>query len=172
MLARSPRRLFAAALIAAVALAGAACGGEPQQSALEREVQEYLRGVVAPAELSDIDCPDDAPVTRGSIFRCDGIVDGSFYEAEITIVDAQGRKEIRPQHAVLRVLATETELAASAANMLGFAVTADCGYSDYLVVAVNQNFLCTLNRETDDSTQDIEVTVLNEAGTIDWSLRF
>ena len=62
-----------AALLMATVLA--ACGGGNDQSQVEREVQDYLQSVVAPAEIADIDCPEDAPIRPGSTFLCDGLVE-------------------------------------------------------------------------------------------------
>ena len=160
-----------AALVAAVGMLAAACGGEPEQTSIEREVQNYLQSVVAPAEIADINCPPDAPIRPGSSFLCDGLVENEFYEAQVTIIDAQGRKEIRPRHAVMQVIAKETGLAAEAAVDLGFDVQADCGNSLYLVVPVGQTFLCTLEQSDTGQTQDIEVKVQNEIGATDWKLK-
>ena len=160
-----------AALVATVVLLAAACGGDPEQTAIEREVQNYLQSVVAPAEISDIDCPPDAPIRPGSSFLCNGLVENEFYEAQVTIIDEQGRKEIRPRHAVMQVIAKEASLAAEAAEALGFDVQADCGDSLYLVVSVGQPFLCTLEQSGTDLTQDIEVKVQNEIGTTVWKLK-
>ena len=164
--------IIACAVVAALSAAVlAACGGEPDQSATEREVQEYLSGVVAPAEISDISCPENAPIQPGSTFLCDGLVEGSFYEAQVTVIDQQGRKEVRPRQAVMPVSATETELGAEAATALGFGVRADCGDDQYLVVSVGHTFLCKLERSDSGETADIEVEVLNESGAISWKLK-
>lgn len=148
-----------------------ACGGEPDQSQVEREVQDYLQSVVAPAEIAEIDCPEDAPIRPGSTFLCDGLVEGAFYEAQVTIIDEQGRREIRPRQAVMQVNATETALGAEAASALGFNVQADCGDDLYLVVSVGHTFLCTLAQNDGGATQDIEVKVQNEIGAIEWRLK-
>lgn len=149
----------------------AACGGGTDQSQVEREVQDYLQSVVAPAEIADIDCPEDAPIRPGSTFLCDGLVEGAFYEAQVTIIDEQGRREIRPRQAVMQTNATETALGAEAAAALGFGVQADCGDDQYLVVSVGHTFLCTLERSDTGATQDIEVEVQNEIGAIEWRLK-
>ncbi len=151
------------------ALAG--CGESSDQSQVEREVQDYLQSVVAPAAITDIDCPDDAPIRPGSTFLCDGLVEGSFYEAQVTIIDEQGRREIRPRQAVMQVNATETALGAEAATALGFSVQANCGDDQYLVVSVGNTFLCKLERSDSAAKQDIEVEVLNEIGAIEWRLK-
>ncbi len=168
---RKKRSASLAALATIIVMLAAACGGEPEQTAIEREVQNYLQSVVAPAEISDIDCPPDAPIRPGSSFLCDGLVENEFYEAQVTIIDAQGRKEIRPRHAVMQVIAKETSVAAEAAEALGFDVQADCGDSLYLVVPVGQTFLCTLEQADTGLTQDIEVKVQNEIGATDWKLK-
>ncbi len=166
---RSGLSLVALAVSAAAVLA--ACGGGADQSQVEREVQDYLQSVVAPAEIVDIDCPEDAPIRPGSTFLCDGLVEGAFYEAQVTIIDEQGRREIRPRQAVMQVNATETALGAEAATALGFGVQADCGDDQYLVVSVGHTFLCTLERSDTGATQDIEVEVQNEIGAIEWRLK-
>lgn len=160
---------IAAALVSGVALG--ACGGGTDQTQVEREVQDYLQSVVAPAEIADIDCPEDAPIRPGSTFLCDGLVEGDFYEAQVTIIDEQGRREIRPRQAVMQTNATETALGAEAANALGFGVQANCGDAQYLVVSVGHTFLCTLERSDTGETQDIEVEVQNEIGAIEWRLK-
>ena len=148
-----------------------ACGGGPEQTQVEREVQAYLQSVVAPAAIADISCPPDAPVRPGSTFLCDGKVEGAFYEAQVTIIDEQGRREVRPRQAVMQVNATETALGAEAATALGFSVQADCGDDQYLVVSVGHTFLCTLERTDTGATQDIQVEVQNEIGAIEWRLK-
>ena len=162
-------RIIATAMLMAGVLA--ACGGGTEQTQVEREVQDYLQSVVAPAEIADIDCPEDAPIRPGSTFLCDGLVEGAFYEAQVTIIDEQGRREIRPRQAVMQVNATETALGAEAANAMGFTVQADCGDDQYLVVSVGHTFLCTLERSDTAETQDIEVEVQNEIGAIEWRLK-
>ena len=168
---RCRNRLALAALAASAAIVLAACGGGADQSQVEREVQDYLQSVVAPAEIVDIDCPEDAPIRPGSTFLCDGLVEGAFYEAQVTIIDEQGRREIRPRQAVMQVNATETALGAEAATALGFGVQANCGDDQYLVVSVGHTFLCTLERSDTGATQDIEVEVQNEIGAIEWRLK-
>ncbi len=158
-------------MLAVAAMAVGACGGEPDQTQLEREVQDYLQSVVAPAELTDVSCPPNAPIRPGSTFLCNGLVEGAFYEAHVTIIDEQGRREVRPRQAVMQVNATETALGAEAATALGFDVQADCGDDQYLVVSVNQTFLCKLSQSGSGATQDIEVKVLNENGAIEWTLK-
>lgn len=167
-ISRSGRVVSLALLAAGVA---AACGGGTEQTQVEREVQDYLQSVVAPAEIADIDCPEDAPIRPGSTFLCDGLVEGAFYEAQVTIIDEQGRREIRPRQAVMQVNATETALGAEAATALGFNVQANCGDDQYLVVSVGHTFLCTLERSDTAATQDIEVKVQNEIGAIEWRLK-
>ncbi len=163
--------LVLAALAVSAAVVLAACGGGDDQTQVEREVQDYLQSVVAPAEITDIDCPEDAPIRPGSTFLCDGLVEGAFYEAQVTIIDEQGRREIRPRQAVMQTNATETALGAEAATALGFGVQADCGDDQYLVVSVGHTFLCTLERSDTGATQDIEVEVQNEIGAIEWRLK-
>lgn len=167
------RRLRASctAVVVAVTLVSSACGGDPEQTAVEREVQNYLQSVVAPATITDIDCRDDAQIRPGSSFLCDGLVENEYYEAEVTIIDEQGRKEIRPKHAVMQVIAKESSLAVEAAEALGFDVQADCGDNLYLVVSVGHTFLCTLSEPDTGRTQDIEVEVLNETGVTEWTLK-
>ena len=160
-----------AALAVSAAAVPAACSGGSDQTQVEREVQDYLQSVVAPAEIADIDCPKDAPIRPGSTFLCDGLVEGAFYEAHVTIIDEQGRREIRPRQAVMQTNATETALGAEAATALGFGVQADCGDDRYLVVSVGHMFLCTLERSDTGATQDIEVEVQNEIGAIEWRLK-
>lgn len=166
---RRSGHIAVAALLMATVLA--ACGGGNDQSQVEREVQDYLQSVVAPAEIADIDCPEDAPIRPGSTFLCDGLVEGAFYEAQVTIIDEQGRREIRPRQAVMQTNATETALGAEAATALGFGVQANCGDDQYLVVSVGHTFLCTLERSDTGATQDIEVEVQNEIGAIEWRLK-
>ncbi|WP_419842027.1 DUF4333 domain-containing protein [Candidatus Poriferisodalis sp.] len=166
-----PSTSVLAALAVSMAAVFAGCGNGSDQSQVEREVQAYLQSVVAPAEIVDIDCPADAPIRPGSTFLCDGLVEGAFYEAQVTIIDEQGRRLIRPRQAVMRVNATETALGAEAATALGFSVQADCGDSQYLVVSVSSTFLCTLERSDTQATQDIEVEVQNADGVITWRLK-
>ncbi len=177
---RSPRRLewrpvqwlvqWAAVLVAAVIVAGA-CGSEPDQTQLEREVQDYLKSVVAPAEITDVSCPLNAPIRPGSTFLCDGLVEGAFYEAHVTIIDEQGRREVRPRQAVMQVNATETALGAEVATDIGRDVQADCGDDQYLVVSVNQTFLCQVTSPSTGEKGNLEVKVLNENGAIEWTLK-
>lgn len=155
-----------AALAVSAAAALAACGGGADQSQVEREVQDYLQSVVAPAEIVDIDCPEDAPIRPGSTFLCDGLVEGAFYEAQVTIIDEQGRREIRPRQAVMQVNATETALGAEAATATGRSFRADCGDDQYLVISVGNTFRCTLEETDTGKTGNISVTVLNENGAL------
>lgn len=158
-------------MLAVAALALAACGGEPDQTQLEREVQDYLQSVVAPAELTAISCPPNAPIRPGSTFLCNGLVEGAFYEAHVTIIDEQGRREVRPRQAVMQVNATETALGAEIAAEIGRDIRADCGDDQYLVVSVNQTFLCKLHSPSTGETGSAEVKVLNENGAIEWTLK-
>lgn len=159
------------AALGVTTLVAAACGGEPEQTQLEREVQDYLQSVVAPAEISAVSCPPNAPIRPGSTFLCNGLVEGAFYEAHVTIIDEQGRREVRPRQAVMQVNATETALGAEVATDIGRDVQADCGDDQYLVVSVNQTFLCKITSPSTGETGNLEVKVLNENGAIEWTLK-
>ncbi|HCB34272.1 MAG TPA: hypothetical protein DEP66_02825 [Acidimicrobiaceae bacterium] len=164
-----PARTALVAAAAAVALVAAGCGSAGQ-TAIERELQSDLERKVAPAVIADVDCPDDAPLGSGSTFLCDAQVEGQYYEAEVTIIDAQGRFEVARRHAVLNVIRTEASLATDAGRELGRDVRADCGESEYLVVMVASKVNCTLSEVDTGAAQDIIVEVLSADATFDWSL--
>lgn len=160
-----PRR----ALIVAAALL-AACGGGTNQTEMEREIQNALSSDLAPIPVAAVDCPEDVVLDPESVFPCSAEVDGSYFEVQVTILDAQGRWEYERRHAILNVVNTELILQNDLSVALGFDVTADCGDSENLVVSVGNTFLCRLSRVNGGAIRDIEVQVKSADQAIEWSL--
>jgi len=129
-----------------------------------------LADELIPAAIADVDCPEDADLAPESVFLCAADVEGSFYEIQVTIIDAQGRFKHERRHAVLNVVNTENALSADITTALGFRVATDCGDNEYLVVSVHNTFVCDIAREDGDAQRSIEVEVENALGAITWSL--
>ncbi len=151
------------------ALLAAACGGGSNQTEMERQLQNFVADELTPIEISGVDCPEDASMEPESVFLCGAEVESSYYEIEVTILDAQGRFDYEPRHAVLNVVNTEIQLQDEVSTALGFSVVVDCGDNEYLVVSVDNTFQCTLTRE-DGAQRNIEVQVENARSLITWSL--
>ena len=158
-----------ATLIACLVLL-AACGGGTDQTGMERELQNSLAGELVPAEITGVDCPEDADLSPESQFLCSASVEGEYYEVQVTIIDEQGRFEFERRHAVMNVVNTEVQLTSELSQALGFDIDADCGDSEYLVVSVGNTFQCTLTRAEGGAQRNIEVAVENAASVISWSL--
>ena len=167
--ARLQKIAIAVALTTASLLLLAACGGE-SQTEIERNLAAELERHIAPAVIADVDCPDEAPLTSGSEFLCDATVEGQYYEAQVNIIDAQGRFEVQRRHAVLNVIRTEASLSADASLELGLNIRADCSDSEYLVVLVGKKVTCILTDTDSQRTQEIRVTVTSEDAAFDWAL--
>jgi len=146
-----------------------ACGGGTDQTAMERELQTALAGELTPVEIKDVACPEDVELTPESVFLCGAEVESSYYEVQVTVIDAQGRFEYERRHAVLNVVTTELQLEADVTEALGFEVTTNCGDNEYLIVSVGNTFQCTLVRET-GATRNVEVQVENADAVITWQL--
>ncbi len=155
------------AAVTLIFLAG--CGGDSQTD-IERNLIAELERHVAPAVIANVDCPDEAPLTSGSEFLCDAEVEGQYYEALITVIDAQGRFEVQRRHAVLNVIRTEAALGADASLELGLDVRADCDDSEYLVVLVGRKVSCTLTDTTTQRTQEVSMTITSADAAFDWAL--
>lgn len=153
-----------------LALLAAACGGGSDQSAMERDLQVDLADNLTPAEISGVSCPEDVSQAPESVFRCEAEVEGQYFEAQVTIIDAQGRFVYERQHAVMHVVNTELDLEAEVTAALGFEVKTDCGDDEYLVVSVGNTFQCTLTRVEGGAQRNIEVGVINADRAIEWSL--
>ncbi|MCS5688639.1 MAG: hypothetical protein NZ659_07630, partial [Acidimicrobiales bacterium] len=70
-------KLIAPLLLAAAALLSA-CGGGPDQTQLERELQDKAGSDILPAELGMVDCPEDIVVAPESVFICATEVAGQY----------------------------------------------------------------------------------------------
>ena len=85
------RRSRPLGILMGTAMVLVACGGGTDQTATERELQNNLADELTPISVSDVDCPEDAELTPESVFMCGAVVEGSHYEVQVTIIDAQGR---------------------------------------------------------------------------------
>jgi hypothetical protein len=162
------------ATLLGLSLVAAACGGGPEQTQLERDLEADLTSLLAPVSVVATTCIDEPSMARGSIFTCEAVVADSFYEVQVEIIDEQGRFEYERRHSVIGVLKAETSLGADASTDLGREVTADCGDNEYLVVSVLNVFQCQLTLVSDDgagpATRNIEVKVLNADQNVEWIL--
>ena len=161
-------RLVGMLVIAAITLA--ACGGGSSQTEMEQQLQNELSDILTPAEIRNVTCPEDADLTPESVFRCEAVVEGSYFEAQVTIIDAQGRFEYDRQHAVMNVVNLELDLGADATTALGFEVETNCGDSEYLVVSLDNTFQCILTRTENGATRNVEIQVKNADGGYSWVL--
>ncbi len=161
------RSVLALLTVALVFLAS--CGGDDQTD-MERNLAAELERHVAPAVIAKVDCPDEAALTSGSKLLCDAEVEGQYYEAQVTIIDAQGRFEVQRRHAVLNVIRTEAALGADASLELGLDVRADCGDSEYLVVLVGRKVTCILTDTASKRTQEVSMTITSADAAFEWAL--
>ncbi len=157
------------ALLVASLLLLTACGGISQTD-IERNLVVELERHVAPAVLANVDCPDEASLTSGSEFLCDAEVEGQYYEAQISIIDAQGRFEVKRRHAVLNVIRMEASLSQATARDLGRNIRTDCGDSEYLVVLVGNKISCTLTDTDNQQTSEVSVTITSEDAAFEWEI--
>ena len=170
MLQLNPQKLIAVPLITIAALISA-CGGGPDQTQLERELQDRAGSDILPVELGMVDCPEDVVMTPESVFICASEVAGQYYELQVRIIDAQGQYGYVHKHHPLQLVNTEALLANEVAYGVGFDLMIDCGDGEYLVAPIGSTFNCVATRVEGGAQANIEVRLLDEAGRLSWVLR-
>ncbi len=170
MLQLNPQKLIAVPLITIAALISA-CGGGPDQTQLERELEDRAGSDILPVELGVVDCPEDVVMTPESVFICASEVAGQYYELQVRIIDAQGQYGYVHKHHPLQLVNTEALLATEVAHEVGFDLMIDCGDGEYLVAPIGSTFNCVATRVEGGAQANIEVRLLDEAGRLSWVLR-
>ena len=170
MLQLNPQKLIAVPLITIAALISA-CGGGPDQTQLERELEDRAGSDILPVELGVVDCPEDVVMTPESVFICASEVSGQYYELQVRIIDAQGQYGYVHKHHPLQLVNTEALLATEVAYEVGFDLMIDCGDGEYLVAPIGSTFNCVASRVEGGAQANIEVRLLDEAGRLSWVLR-
>jgi hypothetical protein len=170
MLQLNPQKLIAVPLITIAALISA-CGGGPDQTQLERELEDRAGSDILPVELGVVDCPEDVVMTPESVFICASEVAGQYYELQVRIIDAQGQYGYVHKHHPLQLVNTEALLATEVAYEVGFDLMIDCGDGEYLVAPIGSTFNCVATRVEGGAQANIEVRLLDEAGRLSWVLR-
>ncbi len=170
MLKLNPQKLIAVPLITIAALISA-CGGGPDQTQLERELEDRAGSDILPVELGVVDCPEDVVMTPESVFICASEVAGQYYELQVRIIDAQGQYGYVHKHHPLQLVNTEALLATEVAYEVGFDLMIDCGDGEYLVAPIGSTFNCVATRVEGGAQANIEVRLLDEAGRLSWVLR-
>jgi hypothetical protein len=170
MLQLNPQKLIAVPLITIAALISA-CGGGPDQTQLERELEDRAGSDILPVELGVVDCPEDVVMTPESVFICASEVAGQYYELQVRIIDAQGQYGYVHKHHPLQLVNTEALLATEVAHEVGFDLMIDCGDGEYLVEPIGSTFNCVATRVEGGAQANIEVRLLDEAGRLSWVLR-
>lgn len=169
MLQLNPQKLIAVPLITIAALISA-CGGGPDQTQLERELQDRAGSDILPVELGMVDCPEDVVMTPESVFICASEVAGQYYELQVRIIDAQGQYGYVHKHHPLQLVNTEALLANEVAYGVGFDLMIDCGDGEYLVTPIGSTFNCVATRVEGGAQANIEVTLRDEVGRLTWVL--
>jgi hypothetical protein len=170
MLQLNPQKLIAVPLITIAALISA-CGGGPDQTQLERELEDRAGSDILPVELGVVDCPEDVVMTPESVFICASEVAGQYYELQVRIIDEQGQYGYVHKHHPLQLVNTEALLATEVAHEVGFDLMIDCGDGEYLVAPIGSTFNCVATRVEGGAQANIEVRLLDEAGRLSWVLR-
>ena len=163
-------KLIAPLLLAAAALLSA-CGGGPDQTQLERELQDKAGSDILPVELGMVDCPEDVVMTPESVFICASEVAGQYYELQVRIIDAQAQYSYVHKHHPLQLVNTEAVLAGEVGYEVGFDVMIDCGDGEYLVAPIGSSFNCVATRVESGAQADVKVTLLDADGTLKWILQ-
>ena len=163
-------KLIAPLLLAAAALLSA-CGGGPDQTQLERELQDRAGSDILPAELGMVDCPEDIVVAPESVFICATEVAGQYYELQVRIIDAQAQYSYVHKHHPLQLVNTEAVLADEVGYEVGFDVMIDCGDGEYLVAPIGSSFNCVATRVESGAQANVKVTLLDTHGTLKWILQ-
>ena len=163
-------KLIAPLLLAAAALLSA-CGGGPDQTQLERELQDKAGSDILPVELGMVDCPEDVVMTPESVFICASEVAGQYYELQVRIIDAQAQYSYVHKHHPLQLVNTEAVLAGEVGYEVGFDVMIDCGDGEYLVAPIGSSFSCVATRVDSGAQANVKVTLLDAAGTLKWILQ-
>ncbi|MEC8975984.1 MAG: hypothetical protein VYE75_04600 [Actinomycetota bacterium] len=166
---RHPTLLIATALLTVAALVSA-CGGGPDQTQLERELQDQAGSDILPVEIGMVDCPEDIVVTPESVFICGTEVAGQYYELQVRIIDEQGQYEYAHKHHALQLVNTEALLADEVGYEVGFEVMIDCGDGEYLVAPIGSSFNCIATRVESGAEANIEVRLLDQNGSLKWQL--
>jgi hypothetical protein len=169
MLQLNPQKLIAVALITTAALISA-CSGGPDQTQLERELQDKAGSDILPIELGMVDCPEDLVMAPESVFICASEVAGQYYELQVRIFDEQGQYGYTHKHHALQLVNTEALLADRVAYQVGFDLMIECGDGEYLVAAIGSSFNCVATRVEGGAQANIAVTLRDEAGTLTWIL--
>ena len=163
-------KLIAPLLLAAAALLSA-CGGGPDQTQLERELQDKAGSDILPVELGMVDCPEDVVMTPESVFICASEVAGQYYELQVRIIDAQAQYSYVHKHHPLQLVNTEAVLAGEVGYEVGFDVMIDCGDGEYLVAPIGSSFNCVATRVESGAQANVKVTLLDTHGTLKWILQ-
>ncbi len=163
-------KLIAPLLLAAAALLST-CGGGPDQTQLERELQDKAGSDILPVELGMVDCPEDVVMTPESVFICASEVAGQYYELQVRIIDAQAQYSYVHKHHPLQLVNTEALLADEVGYEVGFDVMIDCGDGEYLVAPIGSSFNCVATRVESGAQANVKVTLLNADGTLKWILQ-
>ena len=163
-------KLIAPLLLAAAALLSA-CGGGPDQTQLERELQDKAGSDILPVELGMVDCPEDVVMTPESVFICASEVAGQYYELQVRIIDAQAQYSYVHKHHPLQLVNTEAVLAGEVGYEVGFDVMIDCGDGEYLVAPIGSSFNCVATRVESGAQANVKVTLLDADGTLKWILQ-
>ena len=163
-------KLIAPLLLAAAALLSA-CGGGPDQTQLERELQDKAGSDILPVELGMVDCPEDVVMTPESVFICASEVAGQYYELQVRIIDAQAQYSYVHKHHPLQLVNTEALLADEVGYEVGFDVMIDCGDGEYLVAPIGSSFNCVATRVESGAQANVKVTLLDPHGTLKWILQ-
>ena len=169
MLQLNPQKLIAVPLITIAALISA-CGGGPDQTQLERVLQDRAGSDILPVELGMVDCPEDVVMTPESVFICASEVAGQYYELQVRIIDAQGQYGYVHKHHPLQLVNTEALLANEVAYGVGFDLMIDCGDGEYLVAPIGSTFNCVATRVEGGAQANIDVTLRDEVGRLTWAL--
>ena len=170
MLQLNPQKLIAVALITTAALISA-CSGGPDQTQLERELQDKAGSDILPIELGMVDCPEDLVMAPESVFICASEVAGQYYELQVRIIDAQAQYSYVHKHHPLQLVNTEAVLAGEVGYEVGFDVMIDCGDGEYLVAPIGSSFNCVATRVDSGAQANVKVTLLDADGTLKWILQ-
>jgi hypothetical protein len=157
------------ALVVAVVLGLAACGGD-DAAALDREATEdAIAEVVADGlgvQVDAVVCPDDVERTAGATAACRGVLadDVGDVRIEVRRADEEGTLGVEVLDAVIDRVDVARQLDEELAATYERDFTVDCGGDGPDVVAPDTSFACVATDA--DGAREVTVTVTDQAGTL------
>jgi hypothetical protein len=176
---RSMRKLSALIGVVSVLVLVSACGvsvgpnhtldapsvADEISARLTKEYKDY--GVKSPP----VSCPAGIEASKGTTFVCTTVLDGQPLDLDGTVTGSNGRYEVVPRDAIVRIDRLESYLASNIAKTTRVTPTdVDCGTNRLAVVAVGAPMTCSATFERPPTPVTVTASVRQD-GTVIYQLQ-